>query len=251
MLKRLTLFFFVLTLSVCFSFSFASTRTEVKKGNDLYKRGRYDEAYSKYVESQVKAPDSAIIQNNLGLSLYKQGKYDESIANFEKAAASKELSSHKRSEVLYNMGNSYAKKQDFDNAVNAYKRAIDLNQDNKDARYNLTRVRKLVKQQPPQQQQSKNGKSKKDKEKQKQQKQQHQKKDNDAKKDKPKEQRSSGDEKDDKKDKSQGIDKQTEDKDISKEDAERILDALQKEDERNPVRLNKDDMGAINVDKDW
>lgn len=137
---------------------FASTAKIVREGNRLYEEGKYDEAVNKYNSAKAEAPDNAsgIINFNLGAALYKQGRYAEAVDAFTNALseADKKLEAkavYNTANSKYRLGSSLAN-TDMESAaalyresLDYYKRAIELDEENKDAKYNLDFVEKKLK----------------------------------------------------------------------------------------------------------
>nr|2AVP_A Chain A, synthetic consensus TPR protein [Methanothrix harundinacea 6Ac] len=59
---------------------------------------------------------------NLGNAYYKQGDYDEAIEYYQKAL---ELDP-RSAEAWYNLGNAYYKQGDYDEAIEYYQKALEL-----------------------------------------------------------------------------------------------------------------------------
>ncbi len=57
----------------------------VKKGNDLYLLGRYQEALEAFEGALSGSPDYAPAWNNKGLTLYILGRYQEAVDSYAKA----------------------------------------------------------------------------------------------------------------------------------------------------------------------
>ena len=137
---------------------FASTAKIVREGNRLYEEGKYDEAVNKYNSAKAEAPDNAsgIINFNLGAALYKQGRYAEAVDAFTNALseADKKLEAkavYNTANSKYRLGSSLAN-TDMESAaalyresLDYYKRAIELDEENKDAKYNHDFVEKKLK----------------------------------------------------------------------------------------------------------
>jgi Ca-activated chloride channel family protein len=152
---------FFIILFFCFllhlpSPAFALTAKATKEGNNLYHQGKYDEAIKKYNEARDDSPDSDIINFNLGAALYKKGRYQEAVDAFTKAlnTENKEI----EQKAVYNMANSKYElgnslvDTDSNSAVSLYresldyyKRAIELDKNDRDARYNYNFVEKKLK----------------------------------------------------------------------------------------------------------
>jgi len=54
-------------------------------GNELFKSGKWEEAYTKYTEAIESAPTSAVLYANRSAALLKAGRVDEAIADGRKA----------------------------------------------------------------------------------------------------------------------------------------------------------------------
>jgi len=153
---------FLTGLTVSFAFilagvSFAaSAPASVKEGNSLYRQGKYDEALKYYNEAELDITDSDVVNFDKGTALYRKGDYEKAIEAFTRALLSDDSDIEEK--AAYNIGNSkyrsgmLKKNTDLASAVNLYrqaldyyKRAIELNQDNADAKYNHEFVEKELK----------------------------------------------------------------------------------------------------------
>jgi Ca-activated chloride channel family protein len=139
--------------SPCFS---ASASARVKKGNQLYYRGKFDRALKEYNQAGLDLPDSALINFDIGAALYKKGEYKKAIEVFTKALVTQD--SRLEAKASYNIGNSNYRmgrlkiNTDLQEAINLYrqaldyyKRAIELDQKNMDAKYNHEFVERELK----------------------------------------------------------------------------------------------------------
>ncbi|MCM8782623.1 MAG: hypothetical protein NC828_06215, partial [Candidatus Omnitrophica bacterium] len=120
------------------------------------KQEKFDEALAKYNNASIAMPDSDIINFNTGAALYKKEDYEKAINTFTKALASEDK--NLEADVLYNLGNCKYKlgklKENTDlsttiallrESLDYYKRAIDLDQKNTDARFNHEFVERELK----------------------------------------------------------------------------------------------------------
>ncbi|MDD5423151.1 MAG: hypothetical protein PHT32_07025, partial [Candidatus Omnitrophica bacterium] len=135
---------------MCFAISecaFATLKDYVKKGNLLYNDKKYSEAAKIYSAALKEKRDSGVVNFNIGAAKYKEGSYSGSIDSFNKAIASGDAGLVPKAD--YNIGNVQYKigttkqKSDFnktkelyETALKFYKRAIDLDPSDKDAKYN-------------------------------------------------------------------------------------------------------------------
>jgi len=219
---------FVFSIIICaVSLPYASTRSKINDGNKLYQKGDYDKALEKYGEAQISDPYNAVVPFNMGDADYKLEKFDEAASELNKAAGSK--NKYIAANAYYNLGNAAVRQNKPDEAVKYYKKALTLNPDDQDAKYNLEYMLYQPKNKQKQNKQNdqnkknnnkdknqKNGKGDNDKNKQEREKQQQQKKGG-----------------------------------MSKEDAERILNSYGEQD-RNSAQKRKMAQPVIpKTDKDW
>ena len=128
--------------------------------NHLFKTGKFDQSRKIYEDMAVDAPKSPYILHNQGLSSYQSQDYQKSNTGIQKATEL--MTAEKLPTVLknkldhrfqYHLGNSFfklaAKAQDeqskslYQNALQAYRKAIETNPSDPDAKYNyeLTKLR--------------------------------------------------------------------------------------------------------------
>ncbi len=227
-----------------------ATSRKNAKGNHLYKQGKYDEAAKQYLDAQLESPKSEGLSYNLGDANYKLKKYEKAVENYRKAAESKDPKLEQK--ARYNLGNALYKmgefeigqgKQDgiakFEQSIDSYKRALDLDPNDKNAKYNLEFVRRKLKEMSKREPQ------------QNQQQQQQQQKQEDPKdqKDRKQEQQQQEQQQD------QGQDSSEQNKpkpgEMSKEQAERLLDAYKDSEKEAKENQAQRRPGRVWTDKDW
>jgi Ca-activated chloride channel homolog len=211
-------------------------------GNSQYKNKQYKLAEKQYSKALEKNKNSYKGAFNLGDAYYQQGKYQEAADQFQQIthqATSKDT----LSKAYHNLGNALLKSKKYQESVDAYKNALKNNPNDEDTRYNLSYAQQMLRKQQEQQKQQQD----KDKKENKDQ------KDKDKNKDDKNKDKKDQDKKDqDKKDK-QDKDKADPKNEISKEDAKRILDALQN-DEKNihdNMKKGKEKGVKVKIEKDW
>jgi Ca-activated chloride channel family protein len=146
----------VLFLSLLPMSGTAISADNVKEGNKLYKEKQYDKAIEEYSKAKEEETAPDIVSFNTGTALYRQEKYEEAINAFTNAL----ITEDKRLEAKgnYNIANSKFRlgsqeiNKDISEAIhiykqslNHYKRAIELDEANDDARYNHELVEKRMK----------------------------------------------------------------------------------------------------------
>ena len=184
----------IFLLSLCFNLQNTKAATfdfqTINDAKNAYKTQDYGKAAKEF--SSIKQSSQA--KYNLANSLYKEGKFKEAINEYKSIESDdKDLNYQK----LHNLGNSYVKAKNLQEAKKTYEEALKLKND-KQTKENLDLVNKALKKQ---EQKNKGNKNKKDKNKDK-------KENKDKKKNKDSEKENS-----DKKDKDQKQDKNKDKKD--------------------------------------
>jgi|YNPBryBLVA2012_1023415.scaffolds.fasta_scaffold00316_13 tetratricopeptide (TPR) repeat protein len=120
--------------------AWAGVAGSVAEGNRAYRAGRYDEALERYWSAEVRAPDSPIVNFNIGNALHKQGKSDPAMQAWRKALhATRDRAL--QSDILSNMGTAALRAGNRDEAVGLFAEALRRNPKNIRARYNLLQAR--------------------------------------------------------------------------------------------------------------
>lgn len=134
--------------------------------NRHYHKADYDRAQERYENILVDMPGSPYVLNNLGLSLLKKDRSDKAIANLKEATAGleglavgKSRKNKIQNEVRYNLGNALyglaEKSQDqqgqagYQEALDNFKKAVEANPKDLDAKYNYELTLLRLKQPPP------------------------------------------------------------------------------------------------------
>jgi len=233
--KGVRLIYFI---SLLFVFSLSvyaqGDKKYLRQGNREYEDNKFSEseiAYRRALDSNSESRDAVF---NIGDALYKQNKYDDAAKQFlENHNINEERK--KKSASLYNLGNSLLMANKVKESIDAYKSSLRLDPENPEAKYNLAYAQDLLQQQQ-----------------QKQQQQQQQQQDN---KDQDKKYQYKNDNEQQQQQNEQQQDQKKEDpkQGISKEDAERVLNALEN-DEKNvqeKVKLAKALKAKVKTVKNW
>ena len=225
----------------------------ITKGNSLYKDGKFGEAEMTYKEGQTEGADPFISGFNLGDALFKQERFEEAATAFQSLPNLTD-DKEKKAAAFHNLGNSFIKAEKFQEGVDAYKQSLRNNPKDLETKYNLAYAKRMLQQEQEQQQQQQQNQEqdKKDDQEQKQDQQQQkqdQKQDEEKKDDQQQQQQ-------DQKDQQQEQQEQQQPKEgeISKEDAERMLDALNQDEKDIRDRLEKQKVkkgSKVNIEKDW
>jgi Ca-activated chloride channel family protein len=143
----------------------------IEDGNKKLAAGKADDALKAYDKAAEALPDEPIVRFDRGSALFQLGKYPEAQKEFQRASESHDP--QLKADAWYNMGNALYKQDRFKEALDAYKHTLGLRPEDRRAKWNLElALRKLQEQkQQQQQQQSKNDQQKKQDQKDQQQQQ--------------------------------------------------------------------------------
>lgn len=217
----------------------------INNGNDAYNNGDYIQAQEMYDKALEINPNLHIADYNTGDVLYQEEKFAEAIEKYKTLSETledKEL----QSKAFHNLGNAYLEAQQYEQSVKALKNSLKLNPSDEDTRYNLAYAMGKLKQQQEQQQQNQDQNKDQNKDD----------KNKDQNKDKQDQDKQDQDKKDQDQDKDQQ-DKQDQNKpqpnQMSKEDAERMLDALNNDEKEVQKKMKKKKGKGANekIEKDW
>ncbi len=245
----------LLVLFMASQFLFAQEeRSCVRKGNQKYMEGKYDEAekeYNKAIEIQNNLPEGVF---NLGNTAYKKQDYKKAAEQFETAAlvAKDNLT---KAKAYHNLGNTYLDAQQYDKSIEAYKNALRLNPNDADTKYNLAYAQQMLKKNPQQNQQNqdKNQDENQDKKDQNQQNEQEQ-ANQDKKEEQEKQEEQQSKEEQAKEEQAKEQQAQPKEGQISKEDAKRLLEALMQQElkvQQQIVNKKLPSAEKKKVEKDW
>lgn len=138
--------------------------------NKKYEQGNYTASLQEYSKLLKKNPDNPELNYNLGNTFYRLGQYDEAVDAYKKALNSHDENIRKQS--LYNSGNSLFRKNDLKGAIEYYDKALQIDKDYKEAELNKAFAAKMQEQQKQQQEQEQQEKDQQEKDQAAQQNQQ-------------------------------------------------------------------------------
>lgn len=222
----------------------------IYNGNELYKKQQFEKAaieYQKTVDDK-KAKTIEPARFNLANTWFRAKKPELAIKQFEYVGAKakdKKLSAF----AYHNAGNVMAEQQKWEEAINYYKEALKKNPAATDTRYNLAYAQKKLKQQQNQKKKDDKKNKNKDKEKDKDKK----KKPEDEKEKEKNKDKDKKDEKQKDKDRNKGQDNKPKPQPskLSKQQAKKILDALNREEKKVKDKKEKGKAGVRTLEKDW
>lgn len=253
-------FLMALTLEVCAQ----KERKFIREGNTLFETQKFEQAEVEYRKAMDKKAESFEAAFNLADALYKQEKYDEALLQFS-TLAEEQTDKEKLGQLYHNIGNTLLSMKKTDESIEAYKESLRNRPNAEETKYNLEFARHK-KQQDEQNKDNQDNKDNKDQQNKDQQQNQDNKDQNKDQQDQNKDQQNQDKDKQDKdKDQNQNKDQQDQNKDqqqqqqpgkISKEDAQRLLDALQNDEKKvqekvQQQKVQEQKSKKMKIEKDW
>jgi len=193
-------------------------RKFIRQGTNEYKSDKYVESEEFYRKALDKDPKSFEAKFNLADALYKQKKIDASLKLLEELEQN-EKNPQRLAQIYHNKGNIYFAANKLDESIDNYKKALKQNPNDDQTRYNLIAAQKMKQQQDQ------------NKDQQKQQQQQQEQEQKQDQKQEP---------------------QQQDPNQMSKEDAERLLNAMQQDE--NELQKEKRKVKAAqnaSIEKNW
>ena len=144
-------------------------RSQVREGNQLYDEGLFSEAHEKYLEGLATVPESGLILFNDGNALYKGEDYQRAVEAYRRAIETGDPAMV--GSAWYNLGNAFYRQQQLEESLQAYKQALRLRPADVDAKHNLERVLEQMQQQEEQEEDSEQNQDEQDQQDEEQDKQ--------------------------------------------------------------------------------
>ncbi len=236
-------------------------RKFIREGNDFFEKQDFEKAEVEYRKASDKRAESFEAAFNMADALYKQKKYEEALSQFT-ALAKKETDKERLGEIYHNIGNTLLAMQKTDESIEAYKESLRNRPASEPTKYNLefARQKQQQEQNKDQQNQDKNQDKNQDQDQNQDKEEQDQDKEN--------QNQDQGKDQDKKDQQEQNKDQQNQDKKdqqgqqqeqpskISKEDAERLLEALQNDEKKVQEKVQKQKVQEqkakkMKIEKDW
>lgn len=236
MLKSKYILFVVFLLSAVAVSAQKAERNYIRKGNRLFNDSIFVDAEVNYRKALEVNPKSTVSMYNLGNTLSQQQKFQDAMEQYV-SASNIEKDKMKLAHIYHNMGVLLQAGKDYAKAVDAYKMSLHNNPTDDETRYNLALAQKMLKdQQQNQQNQDQNQDQNKDQQKQ------------DQNKDKQNDQKQ-----DEKKDQQQPPKSEKQNNQMSKENAEQLLNSVMQDekDVQDKVKKQQKVMQGGRLEKDW
>jgi tetratricopeptide (TPR) repeat protein len=216
-------------------------RKVIRDGVRAYENEEFAEAEVQFRKAENINQESYEAEFNTGTALYAQEKYEETVKQYQSMLEQTD-DAGKTAQIWHNIGNSLLEARQYAPSIEVYKNSLRLNPNDEDTRYNLAYAKQKLKEQQEQEQQQNQ-----DQEQDKNQDQQEQDKNQDQ-----QEQDKNQDQQEQDKNQDQQ-EQQPVPREISKEDAERMLKAIQQQEKDVKEKVDKKKAAAAKVktEKDW
>jgi Ca-activated chloride channel homolog len=145
---------FIILVCIARPVSAQADRKLIREGNRLYHKEQFSESELSYRRALEK-DESLQARFNLGNSLFKQERFDEAVRFYGELAGEVDDPVN-RSKIFHNLGNSMLMSGQIEESIEAYKEALRNNPRDEETRYNLAFAQHLLDEKENQQQQDSN-----------------------------------------------------------------------------------------------
>ncbi len=224
-------------------------RKVIRDGVRAYEDGKFGEAEVQFRKAENINQESYEAEFNTGAALYGQEKYEETVKQYEPMLKQTD-DAVKTAHIWHNIGNSMLKAQQYGPSIEAYKNSLRKNPSDPDTKYNLAYAKQKLKEQQQQNQEQQDqdkNKNQQDQDKNKNQQDQDKNK-NQEQQDQDQDKNKNQEQQDQQEQQQQPVPQE-----ISKEDAERMLRAIQQQEKDVKEKVDKKKAAAAKVktEKDW
>ncbi|NDW12945.1 aerotolerance regulator BatC [Bacteroides sp. 214] len=232
--------YIVFSLLVAISISVTAQKAErehIRKGNRQFNDSTFVDAEVSYRKALEVNPKSTISMYNLGNSLTNQHKFQEAMDQYQ-AAADIEKDKSKLAQIYHNAGVIFMAGKDYAKAVEGFKQSLRNNPTDDETRYNLALAQKLLEQQ---QQDQQNQDQNQDQQEQEQQEQENE---------KNQEQQQNQDQQEQQEQEQQ---QQPQENEMSKENAEQMLNSVMQDEKevQEKVKQKQQVLQGRRLEKEW
>lgn len=205
-------------------------RPHVRRGVALLEQERFAEAEAEFRSALQLKPSSFEAAYNLGTALFRQEKYDEALQQLQATTPFANDDKQRLASLFHNLGNSYLFGQNIDQSIEAYKQALRHNPLDDETRYNLIAAMKLKDEQEEQEEEQQDQQEQEQQEQEQEQEQQEQEQEQ----------------------QDQQQQQQQESEGISRENAERLLQALEEDEKELLEKMNQNrEKQPVRIEKNW
>lgn len=248
---RKTCLLFLFFLIATTGFAQRQVRQATREGNSLFHKEDFLNAEIQYRKALEVAPNDSLATYNLGNALIRQQqdeKAKESLQQFVNAASTAQKGGNRAlaSKAYFNAGDVCMAAQQYQEAVQFFKRSLRNNPLDDEARYNLALAQKLLKQQQDENQDQKNDQQQQQQQQDQQQQNQQQDQNKDQQQQDPPQQDQPQDQQEQQPQQQQGQ--------MSQDQAEAILNANNRDEQQTQEKVQQQQMQQMQrrkTSKDW
>jgi Ca-activated chloride channel family protein len=160
----------VLTMTLALTACGASAEKLNNSGNEAFSNQDFEAALAAYQEAQTESPELAEPHYNAANVHYRQENYDQTQQEIEQTLIKDDGALTQGS--LYNLGNTFFQKEEYETAIESYKEALRLNPNDLEAKENLELALRQMQQQQQEQQQEQEQKQQNEQQQEQQQQEQ-------------------------------------------------------------------------------
>lgn len=242
----------IILFSNFLSLSAQNKRKLNRQGVKHYNQENFSEAELSFIRALEK--DSLFMASgyNIANTLYKQGKYEEAQGMYSEMLP-KGAENPGQAELYHNLGNSFLKKQQYQESIEAYKQALRIRPDADDTRYNLAYAQAKLQEQQEQQQNQENNQNQDQENKDDKNNSNDNQEEQQAEDEEQQQNQQQQNQPQDNQDQQEGNSESRPQQALSKEDMERMLQAIQQQEKNVQEKLEKQKAKAAKVktEKDW
>lgn len=144
---KVLLYFTLLMLSPLVIGQDDSWRDSLDMARNAYKNKDYGKALKYYESAQRKAPDNLDLSDEMGQSAYKAREFERAEKIYQQGGGSKKNKAQ-RGDNFHNLGNAQIRQENYQGAIESYKKSLRINPNDDRTRYNLSEaIRRLTDQQ--------------------------------------------------------------------------------------------------------
>ena len=224
-------------------------RKVIRDGVRAFDEGEFGESEIQFRKAESINQESYEAEFNTGAALYAQEKYEETVKQYESLLDQTD-DAGKTAQIWHNIGNSLLEGQQYAPSIEAFKNSLRKNPSDEETRYNLAYAMQKLKEQQDQEQQEQDQEQDQENDEQEQD-QENDEQENDEQKNDQENDEQEQDQENDEQENDQ--EQQPEPREISKEDAERMLKAIQQQEKDVKEKVDKKKAAAAKVktEKDW
>ena len=126
----------ILTAILFFGFIHSCLALAAENSDELYEKGRFEEAEKAYSRSDMDNPKDIRYRYNRGCAAYQNSDFKGAMAAFSSVLRRSD-NEDIQFKAAYNLGNAAFKEGNFESAVEQYKEALLSNPESEDAKFNL------------------------------------------------------------------------------------------------------------------